>query len=322
MHSCDGSDIDGVRCFLEGVDDQRGDDLVTAAKVFVTATGLKSTKELGSAAMSDLEGIEKWKDLDLRVRGFVRRAVTLVAEVARIKTAGPSQGAQSSDTQLTGLMTQLMACGAEISAQLVASGLASASATVPIEILKRNGLQTLPFGNRPDAAVFQLLEAASKAVSKGYPYLAFVYDEIVRRSRLQRVIAGEMVDLDKETSTIDRMSLDFARTRLSMVLKHAGLEAAATAVSAVAEVTQVAAESALAKQQAAAEALRRRAEQSAMDLARNQLQFEKGGKGDRSNKRKPSSRVDRDGWFGSSKYGKSGEGIGKSSEDGGGGRWY
>jgi len=419
--------------FLEGVDDQRDDDLVTAAKAFVTATGLKSTKELGSAAMSDLEGVDKWKDLDLRVRGFVRRAVTLAAEVARIKTAGPSQGAQSSDTQQTGLMTQLMASGAEISAQLVANGLASASATVPIEILKRNGLQSLPFGNRPEAAVFQLLEAASKAakaaqpptqaltyveftaremlppwltqdmlggkvlmagevasgfggeatitslsaalkaasatprffrsfeqwsavfwryasvalptghwtlgqllcyfgviaqiaeqerVSKGYPYLAFVYDEIVRRSWSQRVIAGEKVDLDKETSTIDRTSLDFARTRLSMVLKHAGLESAATAVSAGAEVSQVAAESALAKQQAAAEALRRRAEQSARDLARNQQQFERGGKGDQSNKRKPTPREDRDGWFGSAKYGKSGKGKGKSSKDGGGGKWY
>jgi len=308
--------------FLEGVDDQREVDLVTAAKVFVTAMGLKSTIELGSAAMSDLEGFEKWKDLDLRVTGCVRRAVSLAAEMARIKTAGPSQGALSSDTQLTGLMTQLMACDAEISAQLVARGLASASATVPIEILKRNGSQTLPFGNRPEAAVFQLFEAASKAVSKGYPYLAVVFDEIDRRSLSQRVIAGEKVDLDKETSTIDRMSLDVARTRLSMVLKHAGLESAATAVSAGAEGSQVAAESAHAKQQAAAEALRRRAEQSASDLARNQLQFEIGGKGDQSNKRKPSSRDDRDGWFGSSKYGKSGKGKGKSSEDGGGGRWY
>jgi len=340
--------------FLEGVDDQRVDDLVTAA------TGLKSTKELGSAAMSGVEGIVKWKDLDLRVRGLVRRAVTLAAVCA-----------QSSDTQQTGLMTQLMASGAEISAKLVASGLASASVTVPIVILKRNGLQTLPVGDRPEAAVFQLLEAASKAakaaqppaqaltyeeltaremlppwltqdmlggevpmagevasgfggeatitslsvrVSKGYPYLAFVYDEIVRRSWSQRVIAGEKVDLDKETSTIDRTSRDFARTRLSKVLKHAGLESVATAVSAGAEVSQ-----------AAAEALRRRAEQSARDLARNQQQFDIGGKGDQSNKRKPSSRDDRDGWFGSSKYGKGGKGKGKSSKDGGGGkkkRWY
>jgi len=298
--------------YLEGVDDQRQVDLVTAAKVFVTATGLKSTKELGSAAMSGFEGNEKCNDLDLRVKGCVRRAVALAAEM----------GALSSDTQLAGLMTQLMACGAEISAQLVARGLASASATVPIEIPKRNGLQTLPFGNRPEAAVFQLLEAASKGVFKDYLYLAFVFDEIVRRSWSQRVIAGEKVDLDKETSTIDRMSLDVARMRLSMVLKHAGLELAATAVSAGAEVSQVAEESALAKQQMAAEALRRRAEQSVSDLARNQLHLEIGGKGDQSNKRRPLSRDDRDGWFGSSKYGKSGIGKGKSSEDGGGGRWY
>ena len=91
-------------------------------------------------------------------------------------------------------MTQLMASGAEISAQLVASGLASASATVPIEILKRNGWQTLPFGDRPEAAVFQLLEAASKAVKEAQPPTqALTYVEFTAREMLPPWLTQDML---------------------------------------------------------------------------------------------------------------------------------
>ena len=115
-------------------------------------------------------------------------------------------------------------------------------------------------------------------MSTGHSYLAFVYDEMVRKSWSSRVSSGDLVDFDVETVLRDKTMLELARARLELVLQHAGLGTESRyerrSPNSNQPAHQVNAEGALAKQQAAAEALKRKAENSSRELARQQLDME------------------------------------------------
>ena len=141
--------------------------------------------------------------------------------------------------------------------------------------------------------------AEDQRVKYGHSYLAFLYDDIQRRSLAKRIQSGEVVDLLKELSSVNEDSMEIAKSRLAATLAHIGIhlkgEEPRSAASGHGLGAQ-AAESALAKQVAAAEALSAKAQKAVKDMARQQDVIdqragwdpgwqEKGGKGKDRGKR-------------------------------------
>ena len=141
--------------------------------------------------------------------------------------------------------------------------------------------------------------AEDQRAKYGHSYLAFLYDDIQRRSLAKRIQSGEEVDLMKELSSVNEDSMEVAKSRLVATLARIGIhlkgEESRSAASSPGFGTQ-AAESALAKQVAAAEALSAKAQKAVKDMARQQDVIdqragwdqgwqEKGGKGKDRGKR-------------------------------------
>ena len=123
--------------------------------------------------------------------------------------------------------------------------------------------------------------AEEERVSAGHSYLAFVYDEMTRKAWASRVRAGDVVDFEAETVCRDKTMLDLARARLDLVLQHAGLAPSdmrrshggqSGAQSSGSNGVNL--DGAYAKQQAAAEALKRKAENASRELSKQQVDME------------------------------------------------
>jgi len=95
--------------------------------------------------------------------------------------------------------------------------------------------------------------------------LAFIYDELFRRSIAQRLRQGEVVDMEKAFAKTDEETLEIAKSRFESTLEAASFDRAGAPMSEF-DATQ----SALSKQMAAADALRSKAERAAKELARAQ----------------------------------------------------
>jgi len=119
------------------------------------------------------------------------------------------------------------------------------------------------------ALITQLAEESR--VKLGQPFLAFIYDDMLRRSWASRCLSGEALDWQKEVSTKDKQILELAESRLTIVLDHAGLNSNFSRKDGYdVRACQQAAESSLAKQQAAADTAKKKAEQASRDLVRQQ----------------------------------------------------
>ena len=102
---------------------------------------------------------------------------------------------------------------------------------------------------------------------RGKPiHLAFIYDELFRRSIAQRLRQGEVVDMEKAFAKTDEETLEIAKSRFENTLEAASSFDRAGAPMSEFDATQ----SALSKQMAAADALRSKAERAAKELARAQ----------------------------------------------------
>ena len=132
----------------------------------------------------------------------------------------------------------------------------------------------------PGLAYFCLIAqiAEEARVSAGSPHLAFVYDELQRKQWAQRVVSGDKVDFAADTMVRDKELLELARARYTLVMQQAGLmqQPPDHKPAAASDSVQLAsAESALAKQQAAALQVQRKAEAQMKQLQAQQDQFEK-----------------------------------------------
>ena len=115
--------------------------------------------------------------------------------------------------------------------------------------------------------------------------LAVCYDELRRRSWEARAARNDVsLDIDAEAWLVDRETLDLAKARLDQVVAAAGLRRAPSAQTSS---QPLAAEAALAKSTAAAEAITKRAEQAIARLqsAKSPNSNNKGGKGGRRTER-------------------------------------
>ena len=163
-------------------------------------------------------------------------------------------------------------------------------------------------------------------------YLAIVYDDLVRRDWAGRAIKRDpALKIPDEALVINKEIIGIARTRLAQVLEGAGVAGESgkgqwrTSIvnGNLATSNQASIESALAKQQAAAEAVAKRAEAATRQMARQQEQLENrrmaletngrafqsdGGGGNRSNNHRSNKRKHDNGNFGNAK----GKGRGKS----------
>ena len=118
--------------------------------------------------------------------------------------------------------------------------------------------------------------AEEQRVKYGNSFLAFLYDEVHRRSIGQRIRSGEQLDFMEEFAKINDDAMDIAKSRLASTIATLKLQEApgaarvGTGESSRGAVAQANAESALAKQSAAAEALAKKAQSAVKDLARQQ----------------------------------------------------
>ena len=107
-------------------------------------------------------------------------------------------------------------------------------------------------------------------------YLAILYDDLVRRDWASRAIKKDpALSISVEATVLNERIYEVAKTRLSQVLEGAGVRAEGNDSGADHNMAHVAsAESVLAKQQAAAEAVTRRAESATRAMAKQQEQLE------------------------------------------------
>ena len=102
----------------------------------------------------------------------------------------------------------------------------------------------------------------------GHAYLVFIYKKMARKAWASRTRSGDI--FTTEVTSEDKQIVDMTTSRLTIVMGHVALtdggRFSSSHRSVATAVAQTAAESALAKKQAAADAMRRRAEQASKDL--------------------------------------------------------
>ena len=145
-------------------------------------------------------------------------------------------------------------------------------------------------------------------------YLAILYDDLLRRDWANRAMKKDpALNISAESMVINREIFEIAKTRLSQVLEGAGVGAGQGNLSGpgnnLAYVAST--ESMLAKQQAAAEAVAKRAEAATRQLAKQQEQLEQRRVSLESNGRPFQNDNKR-------KHGHQGNGNGASGSQGGG----
>ena len=105
------------------------------------------------------------------------------------------------------------------------------------------------------------------------PFLAFLYEELVRKSRARRAgKGGPSLNIAKEAMTVDKDLLDIARHRLAEVLKEAGLTVA-VADPPIASASQASGmtDPFVSRQLAAAEAAQMQAQWATKQFAQQQI---------------------------------------------------
>jgi hypothetical protein len=180
--------------------------------------------------------------------------------------------------------------------------------------------------------IYQIAE--SERAAGNSPYLAILYDDLLRRDFQRRAERRDPTfDLLEAVQRIDKQILQAARTRLSSVLSAAGLQHGRNVGGASGPTgsssSQLSAESMLAQHSATAQAIQKKAEQASRALAAQQRELEskqlamrdatKGGDQWRSNRHRKAQA-----FFSAKKEqrqsgkGQSGKGKSKGQQSGGG----